>query len=59
MNALIHYIVIYEIGEPDHGGVTKHLAETMASSMHNAINNIWYRTGRYDTFRVLRAEVME
>lgn len=52
------YQIMYEVGDPDYGGCTKHLAETMASSMHKAINNIWYRTGRCDTFRVLRAEVI-
>lgn len=58
-DTLIKFLIVYELGEADHGGVTKHVAETRALNMHKAINNVWYRTGRNDTFRVLRAEVVQ
>lgn len=49
------YRVVYELGDPDMGEPTRHMAETMAVSMSKAIANIWYRTGRNETFFVIRA----
>lgn len=52
------YVVTYELGDPDLGEPTRHEAETMAVSMSKAIANIWYRTGRSETFFVVRAVVV-
>lgn len=52
------YLVTYELGDPDAGYVSRHQAETMASSMSKAIANIWYRVGRNETFFVVRAVVV-
>jgi hypothetical protein len=52
------YRVVYELGNPDYGHVTRHEAETMAVSMSKAIANVWYRVGRDDTFFVVRAVVV-
>lgn len=46
--------VVYEIGEPDFGVVTTHVAETMATSERKAISNVWYRTGRNNSFRAVK-----
>ena len=55
MSGMQKYRVVYEIGDPDYGNITRHQAETMAVSMRKAISNIWYRTGRNETFFVVRA----
>lgn len=51
--------VTYETGNPDWGNVVRRQADTMAVSMANALSNVWYRTGRDETFFVVRAEEVE
>lgn len=52
------YRVVYETGNPDYGNVVRSEAETMAVSLGKAISNIWWRTGRDQTFFVVRAVVV-
>ena len=52
------YHVVYETGNPDYGNVVRSEAETMAVSLGKAISNIWWRTGRDQTFFVVRAVVV-
>lgn len=52
------YRVTYELGDPDMGTPTRHETETMAVSMSKAIANVWYRTGRNETFFVVGAVVV-
>lgn len=53
--AMRKFQVTYETGNPDWGNVVCRQAETMAVSMGKAIANIWWRTGRDETFFVVRA----
>lgn len=53
------FVVTYETGDPDWGNVIRRQAETMAVSMAKAIANVWWRTGRDETFFVIRAEEAE
>ena len=52
------YRVVYETGNPGYGNVVRSEAETMAVSPSKAISNIWWRTGRDQTFFVVRAVVV-
>lgn len=52
------YRVTYKTGNHDYGNVVQREAETMATSKGKAINNIWWRTGRDQTFFVVRAVVV-
>ena len=47
--------VVYELGNPDYDEPRRYEAETMAVSMAKAIANVWWRTGRDETFFVVGA----